>query len=130
MKILIVDDDPFILQVLGTMLKSGNHDFQTCPSVDAAIERLSSGAQYDLIITDLLMPGKTGMDFISYLKKMKIRIPVVAITGRFDENGIEDYVNIGEMYADATLVKPVSRDNLLNTIKSMTANASGTSTIH
>ena len=129
MKILVVDDDGFIRALMQSMLEPEGHCVTLCPGVDAAVEVLSKGQVFDLIITDLLMPQKTGMDFIGYLKRQKIRTPVLAITGGL-ENAIDDYVNIGELYADATLAKPVSRADLLDTVQRLGTGRSAACALH
>ncbi|HEY8191939.1 MAG TPA: response regulator [Alphaproteobacteria bacterium] len=120
MKILLVDDDGFIREMVKTMLQPEGYDLVMCGNVDDAISALS-GNVFDIIITDLLMPQKTGMDFIKHLKRHKIAVPVLAITGGI-ENAIDDYVNIGDLYADATLPKPVSKDKLIETITRLVQN--------
>lgn len=114
MKILVVDDDGFVRELIGFMLEPEGYEVRQCSCVDEAVKALEQDS-YDLIITDLIMPQKTGMDFITYLKKNKIAVPVLAITGGV-ENAATDYVNIGELYADMALAKPVSRDTLLASV--------------
>ena len=115
MKILVVDDDGFVRELMGAMLEPVGYDVTLCPAVDAAIAVLDEFS-FDLIITDLLMPQKTGMDFITYLRRNKISTPVLAVTGGI-ENATDDYVNIGELYADMALAKPVSRETLLVSVE-------------
>ena len=117
MKILVVDDDGFIRELINSMLRPAGYDVVMCSGVDLAIKALDREF-FDLIITDLVMPQKTGMDFITYLKRKKINVPVLAITGGI-ENATDDYVNIGELYADMTLAKPVSRDALLLNVEKL-----------
>ena len=115
MKILVVDDDGFIRELINSMLEPAGYAVTMCPGVDAAIAALDKDS-YNLIITDLVMPQKTGMDFITHLRRNKVRIPVLAVTGGI-ENAVDDYINIGELYADITLAKPVSRDRLLASVE-------------
>ena len=115
MKILVVDDDGFVRELMAAMLEPVGYNVTMCPGVDAAIAVLDEYA-FDLIITDLVMPQKTGMDFITYLRRNKITVPVLAVTAGI-ENATDDYVNIGELYADMALAKPVSRDTLLVSVE-------------
>lgn len=120
MKILLVDDDGFIREMVKTMLEPEGYELVMCRNVDEAIAAVES-KPFDIIVTDLLMPQKTGMDFIKHLKRHKIAVPVLAITGGL-ENAIDDYVNIGNLYADATLAKPVGKDQLIETITRLAQN--------
>ncbi len=120
MRILLVDDDGFIREMVKTMLEPEGYELVMCGNVDEAIAAVER-KPFDIIVTDLLMPQKTGMDFIKHLKRHKIAVPVLAITGGL-ENAIDDYVNIGDLYADATLAKPVGKDKLIETITRLVQN--------
>jgi CheY-like chemotaxis protein len=60
-RILVVDDDVFILRVLRTMLEV-DHDVETAPDGHAALVRLRAGEPFDLVLCDLMMPRVTGME--------------------------------------------------------------------
>lgn len=122
MKILLVDDDRYILELIGFMLHKQGHDISAFSHVDEAMEALESGdTVFDLVITDIVMPGKTGIDFMKYLKLERgLKTPVLAITGGL-ENALDDYIDHAELYADMALAKPVAKDALVNAITRLTA---------
>lgn len=60
-RILVVDDEPLIGTVIQRSLKA-EHDVEVVPSARAALDRLEEGESYDILLSDLLMPGMSGMD--------------------------------------------------------------------
>ena len=119
MKILVVDDDRYILELTDFMLKDENYDISTCTSVDDAVAALNDN-KFDLVISDIVMPQKDGTRLIEHVKKHSPDVPVLAITGGL-ENAAEDYKHLADLFADETLTKPVKKDDLIATIKRLTA---------
>jgi CheY-like chemotaxis protein len=85
--LLIVDDDEAILVTLFELL-SGEHSCHAAASAEEALKRLASQA-YDLIITDLSMPGLSGEDLLGFAKVYAPRTPVIFISGSADPAGSE-----------------------------------------
>ncbi len=115
MRILIVDDNQFILEVIQKMLSDEPHELFTENNVDDAISFIESNENCDLVITDIVMPEKDGTKLAQYVKKHSPSIPVLAITGGV-ENAVEDYAIYAEMFADEVLKKPLKKDELIETI--------------
>jgi DNA-binding response OmpR family regulator len=82
-KILIVDDEPSIGDLLKIHFSEEGYTVVTAPSVDKALEVLKKGP-VDLVILDLRMPGKDGFDFLRAVstKHGKPRMPVIVMTSR------------------------------------------------
>ena len=78
-EILIVDDDKTLLSALKTVLDHENH-VTICNDGNKAIE-LCKNEKFDLIITDLMMPGASGLEVLTESRKMDPDILVVLITG-------------------------------------------------
>lgn len=118
MKILLVDDDRYLIEVVNFMLQGQGYDVHSCVHVDDAIKMLGDET-YDLIITDIVMPDKTGIDFMKYIKAEKgIKTPVIAMTAGL-ENAVDDYVNHASLYADHAMAKPVKKAEFLAVIKKL-----------
>ncbi len=84
-KILLVDDEEIIRDALGGLLKTeGYKIIEACDGVQA-IERLH-GEQFDLVITDIKMPKKSGMDVLIEAKQLYPDIEVIMITGFTSES--------------------------------------------
>lgn len=120
MRILVVDDNEFILEVVSRMLADEDFDISRRTSVDSAIECIESEKGFDLVITDIVMPEKDGTKLAQYVKSTTPNVPVLAITGGI-ENALQDYINLAEMFADETLSKPLEKETLLKTIRKLAA---------
>ena len=120
MKLLVVDDDHFILEVIQRMLKGEGHEINAKTTVDEAVEFFEAGQDCDLVITDIIMPEQDGTKLAQYVKSRSPEIPVLAITGGV-ENAVEDYALLAEMFADEVLTKPLHKDSLIETIERLAA---------
>jgi len=98
--ILVVDDEAVIRDGLQRTLSGDRFDVETCKSGHAAIELLQQ-KEYDLIITDLKMPGMNGIEVLKAVKGLQPDVPVIMITGYATvdtaveamKNGATDYIS-------------------------------------
>jgi signal transduction histidine kinase/CheY-like chemotaxis protein len=104
-RILLVDDDEAARTSTAEMLRSAGHAVVEAEGVDRALAILDSGAKVDAVVTDYLMPGRTGADLIRDLRNRDPRMPVLLITGYV--SGLSDIP--GEV---ARLAKPFRADEL------------------
>jgi response regulator of citrate/malate metabolism len=107
-RLLIIDDEEPFLTSLHERLLPVNHIFTTdlSTSVDQAIAKCAK-TQYDLIITDIFMPGKTGLDLLLHLKKKKFQGDIMAMTAAGDQALLDSIKELGGL---DTLVKPFDFD--------------------
>lgn len=115
MKILLVEDDNYVRMVLKRHLEDGGHMVDDKACVDEAMEALDNNEKYNLLITDILMPHKDGGYLMKYIISKKIKLPILAITGGF-ENAIDDYLHYADFFADETMMKPIAKNDLLDTV--------------
>ena len=104
--LLLVDDDISILRLIEKVLKKSLGDAITMESVvDArdAVARIDQG-DVELLITDLEMPGISGLDLLQRAKKQKPCTQVILLTGSTDSDSLLDALEMG---ANDYLVKPV-----------------------
>ena len=80
LRILVVDDDEQIRDVLADMLSINGHTVTTCADAFAALDKMKD-AEFDIVITDLGMAGMSGLDLAGLIHKDKPHIPVALITG-------------------------------------------------
>jgi CheY-like chemotaxis protein len=114
-KVLIVDDDVRILRVLNDILIPNGYDVLLAKNGREAIEIVRKEIP-DLILMDIMMPVTDGYTACSIIKSDKItsHIPLIMLTGI----GFELNKKLGEqLKADGYLVKPVSIENLLDTVR-------------
>ena len=120
-RVLIVDDDPTALDLLGTVLRSVGYEIHTTSSGSAALELLSQ-IPVNGILLDLLMPEMDGFELLEHLKendRLK-EIPIIILTAK---NLTEDDVALLKHEAKALFQKGSSwRDELLVTLNKMLGN--------
>ena len=80
-RILVVDDDLGVAKVIARMAESLGHATAVAGSVDEALGRLAQ-ASFDVVLTDLSMPGRSGLDLLRQVQAESPEIPVVLITGK------------------------------------------------
>jgi CheY-like chemotaxis protein len=110
--ILLIDDDAAILRVQQALLSREGHQVATAGNGKEALPLLH-GAAFDLVITDLIMPEREGMETIQLLRRDYPKTKIIASSGggRADAT---DYLNMAKlMGANAILPKPFTREELL-----------------
>jgi excisionase family DNA binding protein len=93
-RVLIVDDEASIRDLLSKTLALAEYDVDLAPDGRTALERLRI-IPYDLLITDLKMPGVDGLAVIREARRLKTDIPVIIITGFSTEASAIEAVNLG-----------------------------------
>jgi two-component system, NtrC family, response regulator PilR len=81
--LLLIDDDQAVRQMLD-MLFSGTHECHTADRAEQALEFLEFQT-YDVVITDISMPGLGGVEIVRRIKQRHCATPVIVISGRADE---------------------------------------------
>jgi two-component system, NtrC family, nitrogen regulation response regulator NtrX len=110
--ILIIDDDANTLASLSRAFRLAGHEATVCDNASRALE-LAKTQTFDLIFSDVVMPGKDGIALLEELKKSGIPSPVVMISGQAT---IEMAVRATRLGALDFLEKPISTDKLLLTV--------------
>ena len=93
-RVLVVDDEASIRDLLAKTLALAEYDVDLAPDGRTALERLRL-VPYDLLITDLKMPGIDGLAVIREARRLKADIPVIIITGFSTEASAIEAVNLG-----------------------------------
>jgi two-component system, NtrC family, nitrogen regulation response regulator NtrX len=111
--LLLVDDDPNTLASLSRAFRLAGHEATVCDNAGRALELLRTES-FDLILSDVVMPGKSGLELLEDLKKAGVRTPIVLISGQAN---IEMAVRATKLGALDFLEKPLSTDKLLVTVE-------------
>ena len=93
-RVLVVDDEASIRDLLSKTLALAEYDVDLAPDGRAALDRLRM-IPYDLLITDLKMPGVDGLTVIREARRLKTDLPVIIITGFSNEASAIEAVNLG-----------------------------------
>ena len=111
--LLLVDDDPNTLASLSRAFRLAGHEATVCDNAARAVELLRTES-FDLILSDVVMPGRSGLELLEDLKKARVKTPIVLISGQAN---IEMAVKATKLGALDFLEKPLSTDKLLITVE-------------
>jgi DNA-binding NtrC family response regulator len=114
--ILIVDDDPGQRSLLNSFLRSQHFDTTTAESGERALELLRTG-KFDMMISDVRMPGMTGLETLRRARKEHATLPVLLVTAFPD---VRDTVIAMRDGAVNYLAKPIDLDELLDSVRKAT----------
>ena len=93
-RILVVDDEQSVRELLAKTLTMADYDVDAAPDGPASLERLRA-VDYDLLITDLKMPGMDGLSVIREARRLKPELAVIIITGYSTEASAIEAINLG-----------------------------------
>lgn len=113
-RVLIVDDDQDTLAMLAAVLEHHGARIVTATSVAAAMEALSNPSSFDVIISDLMMPGTDGYQFVKMVRAREDITPAIALSGRTGPAERSRALLIG---FQRHLSKPVSGAQLVRAIR-------------
>lgn len=113
-RILVVDDDPGILQSLGDILQGEGYDVTTAPDAIDALE-IVRRTSFAVVISDQKMPHVSGLEFLDQAKLLQPNTSRILLTGVVDLKTVLDAINKGELYR--FMVKPWLLEELLSTVK-------------
>jgi two-component system, NtrC family, nitrogen regulation response regulator NtrX len=111
--LLLVDDDANTLASLSRAFRLAGHEATVCDNASRAVELLRT-EKFDLIFSDVVMPGKSGLEFLQEIKNAGVKAPVILISGQAN---IEMAVRATKLGALDFLEKPLSTDKLLVTVE-------------
>jgi CheY-like chemotaxis protein len=116
--ILVVDDNEEILILQREILGRGGHQVTTAINGDEAI-RLFRASQFDLVITDLIMPDKEGIETIRDLRKLNPVVKIIAMSGGGRLSAEDNLAIAQSLGASRTLAKPFSSRDLLEVVNNL-----------
>jgi DNA-binding response OmpR family regulator len=114
-RVLIVEDERKLGEVLMTALRAEHYDVVVAPTGEDGFFRANAEA-FDLVVLDLMLPGRSGLEILQTLRKRRIETPVLILTAR---DGVDDRVLGLDMGADDYLVKPFALSELLARIRAL-----------
>ena len=112
-KILIADDEELIRWSLLQFFESSGYSVDLVINGTEVIKRLEN-TNYDIIVTDLNMPGLNGIEILTKMKGMGINLPVIVISAYFSDKLKDETISSG---AFECISKPFEMNDILNTVK-------------
>jgi two-component system, OmpR family, copper resistance phosphate regulon response regulator CusR len=114
-RILVVEDERKIAQILATALQAEHYDVVVAPTGEDGFFRANAEV-FDLVVLDLMLPGRGGLEILQTLRQRHIETPVLILTAR---DGLDDRVLGLDLGADDYLVKPFALPELLARIRAL-----------
>jgi CheY-like chemotaxis protein len=117
-KILVVDDEPSVRNLTVEILRRSGYQPHGVPTAREALDLLDE-ERFDLVVTDVVMPGMTGVEFLYELRRRQPDLPVILMTGGSEEP--ERTTRAVELGAVGLLYKPFSHAELNEVVASALA---------
>lgn len=114
-KILVVDDDSQVLQVVSEMLRIEGHNVVMAANGRQALDQFEHD-DFDLVVTDIIMPEQEGLETIANLRRRETYVPIIAISGGGRAGNLDYLETARYIGADGILAKPFGRQDLLTTV--------------
>ena len=114
-RVLVVEDEWKIAQILASALEAEHYDVVVAPTGDDGFFRANAEV-FDLVVLDLMLPGRSGLEILQTLRQRHIETPVLILTAR---DGVDDRVLGLDLGADDYLVKPFALPELLARIRAL-----------
>ena len=109
-KILVVEDDRELNRAVCAFLNQNGYESMGCLNAMEAYDVMYGGSVYDLIISDIMMPGVDGFEMVSNIRDMDKNIPILFMTARDDFAAKQRGFRVG---IDDYMVKPIDLEELL-----------------
>jgi CheY-like chemotaxis protein len=118
MRVLVIDDEFDYLELIGIMLRRGKHEAVLKSSAVEALLELAADSEFDAVLTDMLMPEKSGLEVIAEVRRRRPDLRIVAMSGGGRALPAERALNLsGGDGANRVLLKPLSAQELLEALE-------------
>ena len=115
MRVLVVEDERKLAQILTSALQAEHYEVVVAPTGEDGFFRANAEI-FDLVVLDLMLPGRSGLEILQALRQRRIETPVLILTAR---DGVDDRVLGLDLGADDYLVKPFALPELLARIRAL-----------
>lgn len=120
-RILVIDDEPYIRKIIEFNLKRAGYDVITAEDSYEAEDYIEKGEEFDLIITDIMMPIRTGLEFIRVLRENynKKEQKILILSARGFESDVEEAKKYNVNYF---IMKPFKVDRFMDRVEKILKN--------
>ena len=117
-RILIVDDEPHILLMLKKMLEPLGYEIDLAANGNEGVE-LFKKSHADLVITDIIMPEKEGLETIREMRRIKSDLKIIAMSGG-GKVSADNYLEIARIFgASKIIAKPFTKQEMVTAVKEL-----------
>lgn len=113
MKILVVDDEKLIRWSLSKGLEGAGYAVDTAANGNDALQMVEK-FKYDIVVTDLRMPGLNGIELLKKIKEMEMSLPVIFLSAYLSKEVVENAIQYG---AFRCINKPFHMENIIHVVK-------------
>ena len=119
LKILLIDDDRFLLDMYFLKFKKSNLEIDTASNSTNALEKLRSGNPYDVILLDIIMPGMDGLELLKIIRQEKLlpKAVIIMLTNQADDFEKAKIFNIDGYIIKATTIPSEVVDQVFSIYK-------------
>jgi CheY-like chemotaxis protein len=121
-RILVVDDESYLRELIRETLRTRQYDATTASNGAEALDLLSRG-KYDIVVTDVVMPGMEGLELVKQIRRLYPQIRILVLTGYPRSADIGDFLAEG---VDDFLPKPFRANDLVAVIRKVEKKLEGT----
>jgi two-component system, chemotaxis family, chemotaxis protein CheY len=114
-KILIIDDDKMVRETLRLILAAAGHQILLANDGKQGVKMFIE-TMPDLVITDILMPEKEGVETIGDIRKLKAKVPIIAMSGGGRVGNMSFLAVAKQFGADRTFAKPFEPDEVVDAV--------------
>ena len=105
-RVLLIEDDADVRDVISAMLADLGYAVTACSNAEDGVESLGAGARFEVVVSDVMMPGTTGLELSTLVRRWLPRTPIVLVTGK--QEALDSAVKSGYI----PLLKPFTEDQL------------------
>lgn len=103
-KILLIDDDRFLLDMYALKFSKANYEVKTADSTDGALKLIREGYSPDIMLCDIVMPGMDGLELVSMIRKENL-LPKSVIIMLTNQGSSDDIARAQKLAVDGYIVK-------------------------
>ena len=117
-RILIIDDEPYILMMLKKMLERAGYEVDLASNGDEGLDLLRKSPS-DLVITDIIMPEKEGLETIREMKRLQPQMKIIAMSGG-GKISAENYLEAAKIFGASRIIeKPFTQQTMVSSVEEL-----------
>lgn len=117
-RILIIDDEPHILLMLKKMLERAGYEIELASNGNEGLDRFTRMPS-DLVITDIIMPDKEGLETIREMKRMRPELKIIAMSGG-GKISADNYLGTAKIFGASRIIeKPFTQQHMVATVNEL-----------
>lgn len=114
--VLLVDDAKSIRSVFAEVIRQAGFEAQTASSAEEALQTIVDNGMPDLVVTDINLPGISGLEFCKRFRKVASHTPILVLSALSDKDLVAEARTVG---VQGWMLKPVEPEYFLNKLKSV-----------